>query len=185
MTDRGARREIAAAVADAARADTPAQMDLLPPSRFEDDDTRAVRLRDAVARDRRGRPPGARNLSTREALDFVRKTLGDPVIERARWLGHTPETLAAELGCTKLEAFDRLDRIRGELARLYYAPLAPVDGQGNAAVPMIQIVAGASAGAPGRAPWEYMLPEKIEQNQALAAPGSDVSHGDVSHAERK
>lgn len=188
MTDRGARREIAAAVAsaaDAARAAAPEQMELLPPSRFSDDDHRAARLREAVARDRRGRPPGARNMATRETLDFVRKTIGDPVMERARYLLHTPETLAAELGCTKLEAFDRLDAIRSELARLYYAPLAPVDGQGNAAVPVIQIVAGASAGSAERLPWEYMAAEKIEENQALAAPAPAVSHGAVSHGEHK
>jgi hypothetical protein len=64
-------------------------------------------LEERIARDRAGRPPGARNLATRDAIAFIRRVFGDPLVERARWLRHTPETLAAELQCSKLEALAR------------------------------------------------------------------------------
>lgn len=181
MTAPATRAPIAAALAAAAK---PAaeQLPLLePPSKFGPDTARQRVMREHVARHDRGRPPGARNLATRQVLDFVRATIGDPVLERARWLRHTPETLARELGCSALEAFDRLDRIRAELTKLFYAPLAPVDGQGNAVVPNFSLtIGGGSAQKPNAAPWDY-----LEEIQALPEREPAVSHDDVSHDEPK
>lgn len=47
-------------------------------------------------------------------------------VESARCLKHTPETLAAELECSKLEAFDALERVRHNLRQFMYPRLAPV-----------------------------------------------------------
>lgn len=185
---------MAAAIAAVAEPSEEEQLALLPPSRFaadgfEPDAARARRSIDAVRRDRAGRPPGARNLATRQMLDFVRRVVGDPVLERARWTMLTPESLAAELGCTKLEAFDRIDRIRSELARLWYAPLAPVDGQGNAVVPSFNmLIGGAPTHQDGSArPWDYLdlKPAETQQNQGFSEGAPNVSHGDVSHDEAK
>jgi hypothetical protein len=74
----------------------------------EPHDSEQERVETAIKHDRRGRPPGAQNKTTREMLEFVRKLCGDPLERRFRYAMHTPETLAIELGCTKLEAFDRL-----------------------------------------------------------------------------
>jgi hypothetical protein len=173
------------------------QLDLLPPTRFMPGTSSYAKLVERVKRERAGRPPGARNLATREVLAFVRRLFGDPVIERARWLRHTPQTLAAELGCSKAEAFDRLDRIRADLQRLFYAPLAPVDGAGNAVPPTFNLtIGGRQAGGPGRLPWDYeggpvldAAPDRpaqeSEQNQALLAEALAVSHGEVSHGDAK
>jgi hypothetical protein len=179
---------LAAALAEAAEiAKRPAaeQLALLPPSKFGPDTARHRVMREHVARHERGRPPGAQNLATRDVLAFVRQVLGDPVLERARWMRHTPDTLAAELGCTKLEAFDRLDRIRSELSKLFYAPLAPVDGDGNTVVPHFSMLIGGGQATPGvdLPPWAYL--EQVEQKQPLAESSADVSHADVSHAEDK
>lgn len=171
--------------AAAARPAEPAQLELLPPGL--DGLTAAARRRvePGVRAARAGRPPGAENKMTREVKDFVRQVMGDPVIERARWLLHTPESLAAVLGCTRLEAFDRLDRIRAELSRLWYAPAAPVGEDGRPVPVLSLVVAGQVVGAADAPPpWIYAggpVIEQAQQNQSLSETPPDVSHGDVSH----
>jgi hypothetical protein len=177
-----------AVVRDAAGASDVEQLDMLmPPTRASLTPRETERIEATIKHDRRGRPPGARNKTTREMLEFVRKTMGDPLLERFRWAAHTPESLSIVLGCTKLEAFDRLDKIRSELARYFYAQMAQVDGQGNAVTPRLTMVfPGQSApqigadGAP-QPPWMYIA--ESQQNQSLLASTTDVSHGDVSHGE--
>lgn len=177
---------IAAAAADAAPAEAE-QLDLMmPPTRANLTASEQARVEKAIKHDRRGRPPGAGNIATREMLAFVRKTFGDPVLRRFQYAEHTPESLAIVLGCTKLEAYDRLMALWADLQKLFYANLAQVDGAGNSVAPRLTMVfPGQSAPEIGqdgaiRPPWMY-----IEQNQALAAPSDDVSHGDVSHGEDK
>lgn len=161
---------------------------LFPPTRFDADDSRHGRMVEAVRRDRAGRPPGAQNKATKEIKDLIRRLIGDPLFERARWAAHTPESLAAELGCTKLEAFDRLDRIRNELAPYFYARLAPTDEQGRPVVPLVMAFGGHVAAGDARPPWEYLDPpssartiENIEQIAVL----DDMSHGAKSHGDAK
>jgi hypothetical protein len=74
-------------------------LDLLP-TRFEPGSAEHRELVDRIKRKRAG------------AVDF-----GDPTFDSARWLAHTPATLARELHCTLLEAFDRLERIRRQQRR--------------------------------------------------------------------
>lgn len=170
------------------------QLDMLmPPTRASMTAAEERRVEASIKRDRAGRPPGARNIATRQMLDFVRKTMGDPLMERFRWAMHTPESLSIELGCTKLEAFDRIDKIRADLARYFYAQLAQVDGAGQAVAPRLTMVfPGQSApqiGADGAklAPWLYLegVSAETQQNQPLLASPDGVSHGDVSHGEDK
>lgn len=176
---------IAAVIAEAAAAPAAEQLELMPPTRSTITADEQARVEASVKRDRAGRPPGARNKATREMLEFVRKMCGDPLERRFRWAMHTPESLSIELGCTKLEAFDRLDKIWADLSRYFYARLAQQDGQGNAVAPRLTMVfpgQSAPAIAPDgaiRPPWVYI--EEQQQNQALIEQPSDVSHGDVSH----
>jgi hypothetical protein len=178
-----------AVVRDAAGAGAEAdQLDMLmPPTRASMTSDEAARVEATIKHDRRGRPPGARNKTTREMLEFVRKTMGDPLLERFRWAAHTPESLAIVLGCSKLEAFDRLDKIRSELARYFYAQMAQVDGQGNAVTPRLTMVfpgqSGQQIGADGvqQPPWMYIA--ESQQNQRVIEQAADVSHSDVSHDE--
>ncbi len=185
-------QEIAAAVAgDKSEA---AQLDfLMPPTRTTMTDHELARVEEAARRFEKGRPPGAKNIATREMLEFVRKMMGDPLERRARYAMHTPESLSIELGCTKLEAFDRLDRIWSELARYFYAQQAQVDGKGNAVVPWLTMQFGGQGAAVAmpdgsvEPPWITHLrtinaaPEKDEQNQASLPSPDGVSHGSVSH----
>lgn len=176
MGDHENRRELAELLAGAGASEEE-QLAFLPPAGGVDAEDRQARALEAVRADRRGRPAGAKNLATRQALDFIRRVLGDPLIDRARWAMHTPETLARELGCSRLEAFDRLDRMRADLARYFYAPLAPVDDKGRPVVPFFAMQIG-PAGAPGtaaRPPWEY------EQIQEVSAAPPAVSHAAQSH----
>jgi hypothetical protein len=176
------------AAAGAAAAPAVEQLDMLmPPTRTNLSKGEQARVETAIRRDRRGRPPGAENIAKREMLDFVRKVFGDPVLRRFQYAEHTPESLAIVLGCSKLEAYDRLMALWGDLQKLFYANLAQVDSSGNAVAPRLTMVfPGQSApqiGADGvpRPPWMYI--EETQQNQALLASPSGVSHGDVSHSE--
>lgn len=181
---------IAAAGAAEAAGDGAEQLELLaPPTRPSLSDTQREQVAAAIRHDRRGRPPGARNKTTREMLDFVRKLCGDPMERRFRWAMHTPETLAIELGCSRYEAFQLLDRMWADLARYFYGQQAPVDGTGNAVVPRLTMVIGgqtaAQIGPNGavRPPWEYLDVANVQpqQNQQVIEHKSAPSHGRPSH----
>lgn len=181
------REAVAGAAAAIARREDPEQLDLvamLPPTRLTDrGQLEKVRnhVREGARARGAGRPQGATNIATREAKEFVRKVFGDPMVERARWLLHSPASLAEELNCTVAEAFDRLDRIRADMMRYFYAPLSPVDDKGRA-VPLFNLVFGdgASGGEAGAAPWlrDPEVAKHIEQNQGLSEAAEAVSQGD-------
>jgi hypothetical protein len=188
-------RAIAGAARDAAIDQAVAaaeQLELLP-SRFKPGTRAHAEAVAASARRKAGRPVGALNLATRQRIELVQRLFGDPLMESARWLLHSPDAMARELGCTTLEAFDRQEEIRKDLRRFMYAPLAPVDGDGNAVAPTFNLTIGARrAGADGRAPWDYeggpaldITPQETQQNQALPQPPDAVSHGAASHEEGK
>ena len=181
-------REIAAAAAADAAQHATEQLELIP-TRFEAGSDQHDKLIDAIKRDRRGRPPGAENVATKEMKAFVLRVFGDPLLYRFRWLTHTPETLAKELGCSKLDAWDRLDRLAADLSKLFYGQMAAVDGAGNAVVPRLTMMFGGQsaeasiATAAGRKPWDYLdvANQETQQNQPLLIDGKAQSHGDQSH----
>jgi hypothetical protein len=181
--------EILAAAGAAADPDAEQLDMLMPPTRASLTAAQAERVEAAVKHDRRGRPPGARNKATREMLEFVRNLMGDPFERRFRYAMHTPETLAIELSCSKLEAYDRLDKLWADLTTYFYARQSPVDGQGNAVVPRFTMVIGGQsapaigAGGEPLPPWEYLrtINAKDQQNQALLEPAPARSHGERSH----
>lgn len=183
MAKKGAIGGVIAAAAAAAPAEAE-QLELMPPMRPTMTASERERVEASVKADRRGRPKGAQNIATREMLDFVRKLCGDPLERRFRYAMHTPESLAIELGCTKLEAFDRLDKMWSELARYFYAQQAAVDGAGNAVAPRLTMVIGGQSGAVGadgrpRPPWEYLTDAdgQTEQNQRVIDVHPAVSDG--------
>ncbi|NUU41387.1 hypothetical protein [Tardiphaga robiniae] len=171
------------------------QIEMLPPSRFNkvDDAGRHHRMTEAIRRDRAGRPPGAKNKTTRQMLDFIRDTIGDPMLESARMAMHTPATLAADLKCTMLEAAQLLEKIRSDLRPYFYAKQAPVDDTGKA-VPGLTVEfhghGGARVGMDGHElpPWlrsegDPTQHEKDQRNQRMLDVTPRVSHSDVSHDE--
>lgn len=190
MTERAAGSAIVDAAADAARAraardaeqlgmfgDLPPGLD--PSNEFHRGAIEGVKRQP-------GRPAGAENRATRDVKALINRLLGDPLLELANYARHTPESLARVLGCSKLEAFDRLMAIHRELAPFMHARLAPVDGQGNAVVPTFQMSIGGApqAGAGAGKPWDY-LDLVATENPAKSTQGDDVSHDDVSHGEPK
>jgi len=175
----GAAIEAAEAARDGAEA---VQLELLP-SRFAAGSTEHGGVIDSVRR--AGRPAGARNVATARRCEYVQRHLGDPLIESARWAMHSPESLAFELGCSKLEAFRELEAIRRDLCRYMHAPRAPEDGSGQAVPPAFSVsIGGVEAGADGAVPWAYLLTED-ERNQRLIPTSDPVSHGPVSHEDGK
>lgn len=192
MAQNDAKGAIASVIASAAGADAAAhatkQLELMPPTRASITDEENRRVEASVTRNRAGRPPGAKNLKTQQMLDFLRRTMGDPLMERWRWAMHTPESLSIELGCTKLEAFDRLDKIHADLARFFYAQQAQVDASGQVPVPRLTMTFGGQTAqrlSPSGAvlePWKYLEAANAEtqQNQVLLASPDSVSPSDVS-----
>jgi hypothetical protein len=161
-----------------------------PPSRFEpgsDDHSEML----GKAKRGRGRPPGARNISSVRRATLITRMCGDPFLESARWAMHTPETLAKELACSKLEAFRELEAIRRDLRTFLYSRRAPTDGDGQTVAPIFALQIGGQVqpgGAEAPPPWEYPggpeLP-KLMQNQEVNGNGADLSHDQVSHGEAK
>ncbi|EKS26507.1 hypothetical protein [Afipia felis] len=187
---------VIAAAADAAAAEgSGEQLDMLmPPTRANVSVHEEERIRASIKRDRAGRPPGAKNKVTREMLEFLRNSFGDPMLWRFRYAAHTPESFAIAMNCTVLEAFDRLDKLHADLARFFYAQQAPTDAQGNAVAPRLTVVFGgqnaAQIGPNGaaQAPWLYLekAPQpnaETQQNQALLTTDNSGSHGAGSHGE--
>jgi hypothetical protein len=185
MAKKDGKAAIAAVIAAAAAAPAAEQLELMPAMRpsLTDKPGRARRGRDQ-ARSPRPSAWRAEQKATREMLEFVRKLCGDPLERRFRYAMHTPETLAIELGCTKLEAFDRLEKHVERARAVLLRAARRRSTAGNSVAPRLTMVfPGQSAPAIGQdglgqPPWMY-----IEQNQALASARNDVSHGDVSHAE--
>ena len=165
-------RAIAGAAAAAAPAEAE-QLDLLPfvPTRFEPGTQQHTEFVERVRR--AGRPIGAKNLAQQRVVELVRRLFGDPLVERARWLLHSPQTLAAELECSKLEAFELQDKIRADMMRYCYAPLAATDAQGKPVAPVFQMVmGGAGSAGPGAPPWVYDGGPELEAHRARNAAKS-------------
>lgn len=188
-----AKNGVAVGLISAAAAAAPVeqQLDLMPPARAGMTSDEQTRFDQAVKTGRAGRPPGAQNKTTRETLDFVRKALGDPLIESSRWAMHTPDSLAIVLGCSKAEAFDRLEKLRADLRPYFYAKQAPVDSDGKAVPGLTVEFHGHGAGQrdqDGRElpPWLRTEgdPTAHEQNQRLIDVSPNVSHDDVSHDDK-
>jgi hypothetical protein len=160
---------------------------MLPPSRLDPVAAAAGRAEVAAAARVRGvgRPPGARNLATKQVKEFIVKMFGDPMIESARWLLHTPASLGRELGITVVEAFDRQQRIREALMPFIHAKIAPV-GEDGRAMPFFQLIMGASTGADraGLAPWlddpeiAAALEHEGQQNQGVSDADREKSYGE-------
>lgn len=184
---------IASAAAENAAAASAEQLELMPPTRANLTEDEQKRVAAAIRHDRRGRPPGARNKHTRDMLDFLRRTMGDPLQRRFQYAMHTPESLSIDLGCSKFEALQFLDRLWADLSRFYYAQQAQVDGAGNAVVPRLTMMIGghpaAQIGPSGTAqpPWIYdaVANEETQQNQPLLASLKDVSDAAPSRDDDK
>jgi len=155
------------------------QFELLPTG-VDRSTRKGAGLAELVARDRRGRPPGAENKTTKEIKDLCTRMFGDPMVEDFRLAMHTPESLAQYLGCTKLEAAKLLVDIRKDLRAYFYARRAPEDGDGKAAVPWLSLQVGNSVNLGGaRPPW--LEAQESQQNQPLSQSPPAISHGDASH----
>ncbi len=149
---------MAAASADVAAAHDAAAGDQLPlfdvPTRFLG--ARADAARAAGAAHRAGRPAGAVNKSTAALRRYLLARGVHPLQALMQWALHTPESLAQELGCTRLEAFREWKALQAELAPYFAARVVPTDESGNA-VPffVMQVGASASIGTPGAVspPW--------------------------------
>lgn len=186
------REVVRAAAAEVARED-PEQISMFQvPTRFQG--ARAEAIQDGAER-RRGRPEGAPNVATADWRKLLLSRGKSPLQSLMEWSLHSPTTLAAELQCSRLEAFRLLKEVWAELAPYLHGRLAPVDDKGAPVVPFFAMNAPgaqvAVVGQGGRMPWEgpwsgYAEPDaETQQNQALPQSGEAVSHGPLSHGEAK
>lgn len=168
------------AAAELAAQDHGEQLTLFPlPTRFEGE--RADELQAAAAvRHGPGRPPGAANFSNRRLREYLLRRGVNPLSLMMQWGLHTPVTLAAELGCTRLEAFRELRAIWAELGPYFASKLVAVDDAGKP-IPALHMTIGQNlvSGA-GQPPWEIR-----EQFQRLNGNGSAPTHDEPTHDEPK
>jgi len=184
----GIARGIATAAESAAIADAGEQLELLglaPPIRSTGGQADQVRAQIAeAARVRgRGRPPGAQNILTKQAKEWITRVVGDPLIESARWLLHTPASLAKELDCELLEAFRLQQAIREGIMPYMHSKLAPV-GEDGRALPLFQLIMGGveEADQASLAPWLHD-PEVVRTLEAEDQRNQGVSEGDRSQSQ--
>lgn len=196
----GIARDLAPAGAAIAADDEQLEM-LSLPTRFDAEDAaRAEQQRGIVAIEQRargvGRPKGARNKTTRDLIEYARKIGADPMLWLLRWAQHTPVTLAAELGCTRAEAWDRLYALHRDIRRVFIADAVPVDEDGKP-LPQFSLSFGGGIAvqvntiAGQKTPPWLTDPEVArnaaqgQQNQALTLDAEPQSHDQKSHGVAK
>lgn len=176
----GIARGIAAAAAEAGGDRQLELLDLAPPIRSTGGQADQVRAQIAeAARVRgRGRPLGAQNLLTKQAKEWITRVVGDPLIESARWLLHTPASLAKELDCELLEAFRLQQAIREGIMPYMHSKLAPV-GEDGRALPLFQLIMGGAEelDQASLAPWLHD-PEIVRTLEAEDQRNQGVSDAD-------
>lgn len=150
------------------------QLPLIPIAHEDDDDA----AENQVAREpgRGGRPKGSRNRSTEAWREFLGNRYRSPLEVLAEIYSRPVGELAAEIGCTKLEALTLQQRAAAESAPYWHQkqPLAmQIDGRG-----VVQLVLEAP-GAPQRAVEngrnDLVLEARIidEANQSLSSTEND------------
>ena len=180
---RQAVQAAAGALAAERAAAEPVQLSMLP---LPIGNPRAKHLRHQVDRRREaGRPPGATNIDTRMLREWLLKRGVHPLQQLFVWAQHTPQSLAAELGCSQVEAFSQLRQLWADLTP-YLAPrLAPVDDQGRAVVPWLNFTVGGRTLTleGGVAPWTLRERARLEvlENQPVNDVSRPASHGEPSH----
>lgn len=120
-----------------------------------------------------GRPPGAQNKATKELREWLLRGGVLPQKWMADWLSVEPEQLAARLGCTVLEAFDRQARLADSLAPYVMSRMAPSDDKGQA-VPIFNFQFGTGGPENDLPPWER------NTMRALADEASRIIDGEAA-----
>lgn len=87
-----------------------------------------------------GRPAGARNVVTRETRAFILSQYRDPLVTLARMQSLDPVEAARAWGCKPIEAADRIRHAADALAPYLHGKMPVMDGDGNAVLPIIQLV---------------------------------------------
>lgn len=132
MSADGPKLGIAAVAADldprllpltGAAAAAPAQLGLLDDGEPYEPAEDSTPFQRSIERRGPGRPKGSVNKRTAEFRDYILKRYGDVLTGLAEVAFMRIEDLAAELGCTKLEAFDRWLRCREALMPYVHAKM--------------------------------------------------------------
>lgn len=148
-------------------------------------DPKSMRAAAIEARKGRGRPRGARNKRTEELRAYLLSRYRHPLETLAAIQSQDPDILAAELGCSELEATGLIIKAAAELGP-FVASRLPVEvlmqGQGH-----MTFVMGAGfqlAGAPGTAPigdtidaanWLRIAVPEVAEKLGISDAGDEVS----------
>lgn len=166
------------------------QLDLIAaPTRFND--ARGDHLQLALREHHGpGRPAGAENLATKEFREYLLARGVSPLMQIMRWSTHTPTSLAAELKCTRLEAFRLLMDLWGELAPYLHQKMpqaVEVDAR-TAGMLILGAITADQAQQIGRkwgVPDLQLAAQEVQQNQPLLEADAEKSHGGKSHEDDK
>jgi hypothetical protein len=184
VSETGGKVPVGAAIVAASKALNGAeeQLPLFEPPSFgaENPAIGVVVARAEAERRGPGRPPGALNKSTRDLRQWLLGRGVHPLETLMRWGMHSPHSLAIELGCSKLEAFDRLKAVWAELVPYFVPKLQPTDESGQAVPFLSFVIGGAEGGAgPGVPPWAYLdaLRSETAENSHSRKPNGAATDG--------
>lgn len=133
---------VGAAMAEASKAlaaSEPVQESLFEPA------GRMMSAEEAREERKAGRPKGATNKASGDLRRFLQRQGVDPHMIMAEYLALSPEELAARLGCSRADAFDRQIKMAESLMPYVRAKLAPVDDTGRAVPVMVFQMGGQAA----------------------------------------
>lgn len=137
-----------------------------------------------------GRPPGAGNLATKEFRDFLMARGVSPLVQIMRWSMHTPTSLAAELQCSRVKAFELLKDLWAELAPYLHQkmPQAVEVDQRSAGILILGAINANQVAEIGRR-WGVsdlqLVAQEMQQNQDVSEGAGDKSQAPQSHEESK
>ncbi len=120
-----------------------------------------------------GRPKGARNRRTQEWVDYLLARHRAPLEALAEVLTQGPEALRAELGCERLEAFDRWLRVAEALLPYLHQkqPMA-IQADGGSVLPIVLGVTAEGARAMGVDPRGSTVIEIVSDQSVSAVDAS-------------
>lgn len=172
----GAKTGLASAVERAIEAapapERAVQLPLMPADQLDQLPTGPVDRQAAIKAPVRGRPPGSVNKRTAAMAEYLLARYRSPLIGLAEIFSRRVQDLAAELDCSKLDAFKLQVQAMGELAPYLHGKM-PVQVDLGGALPVLHLVPPAAAaaafqagpdGVPRFDPSKIVLPE---ENQSL------------------
>lgn len=129
-----------------------------------------------------GRRPGSKNRRTAEWAAYIDQRYGSPLEALARVMAAGPEALRVQLGCERVEAFDRWVRVTEAVMPYLHQKLpTAVDVQGSAMVPIVVGLSAEGAARIGASAADLGGVLEVVVDQGVSEDGDEQSNGEGSN----